>query len=370
MNIDLQQFRDAVAAVARGTAGEHRRVVLDHGAPGSLIVEASTGDYMAGTSIGARTGDDQPGRVVVDHSDLAAVLRVFPTGGAAALTIHEASAVIDAGWPTVMSASIPAAREHDRPDAIATTFAGPIDAATFDMLCRVSAAASDDQARPVLTNLNVDDGQVAATDGYRLAHGPVDLPAMTIPASLPRLFRAAFGTPDRISHTRHDLPFDVKHAVMFTNGAGWCYAASRTTPNFPAWRTLLPADDEPRTVVLSASSSQWKRALNATAWLKQHVVISGNDSGTFDVSNGWADWIKANRLTLKVANAGTVVGHGAGVIVAFNPTFLLDGISAAGGQDVDVWIRSTGAGDDTGRMKPAVIEGAGGFRYLLMIVRT
>ena len=238
------------------------------------------------------------------------------------------------------------------------TIAGEVLAQAASQVCR---AASHDEGRPVLTAvlLEAEPGKLTmlATDSYRLAVREVtgddwqwehERTTALVPArAVAEAARALAGT------ERVEIGIET-HQVTFAGG-GRRLTSRLIEGEFPAVRDLITADFD------SAATLKQQDLLEA---IKQVAPYGQNNNPV--------------RLTfepdrLQVDGSLQDVGRGAAaleskydgepMVVAFNPTYLADGVAGVTDSEVVLEVRDG--------LKPALIHGRDrqGFTYLIMPVR-
>ena len=229
-----------------------------------------------------------------------------------------------------------------------------------EALRQVVRAASSDDARPILTGvlMAAEEGglRLVATDSYRLAVR--DLPGRSVLgegqqvlvpskalSELQRLLSAVSEV--RLSLAEHDATFDV---------AGVRLTTRLIEGDFPNYRQLIPASYPNRLVV------EKETMLGAL----RRVRLMSRDATTPVRLSLRPDVVELAVVTSDVGQASEEVDakyEGSEMTVAFNPSYLLDGVDAIGGEEVAI--------DTIDALRPAVIRdtGSGDYLYLLMPVR-
>ena len=223
---------------------------------------------------------------------------------------------------------------------------------------QVARAASRDEARPILTGVLLEVSRegltMAATDSYRLAVRELaataegEAKALVPERALAEVGRAAAGD------DKADAELFVDHShVAFRTGA-LTLTSRLIEGEFPNYRQLLPERYENR---LSASRQQLQDAVRRVGLLAREsspVKLEFNALG-----------VRLSSSSPDLGGAVEVVEaqyEGEDLTAAFNPTYLLDGLTAATGDRVQLEVRDG--------LKPAVIRGEGeSFVYLAMPVR-
>lgn len=229
---------------------------------------------------------------------------------------------------------------------------------------QVVRAASSEEARPVLTGVKLEasaDALVAAaTDSYRLAvrrlswDQGVEAEALVPARALAEVAKAASDTGAEVT-------------IVFEDGqVSFLLGDRRLTTrliegNFPNYRQLIPVEIESRVVM--------DRAVLVEALQRVAVVTLGqpNSPVTLTFSDGSLDITAVNQEVGEAAESLPAETEGDGLVISFNPQFLLNGLEAAGTEEIVVELRDG--------LKPAVVRPHGGeqvddFLYLLMPVRT
>ena len=235
-------------------------------------------------------------------------------------------------------------------------------------LRQVVRAASGDDARPLLTGvLLTNEGggiRLVATDSYRLAlrdlagagglpeDGDILVPARAL-AELQRLSSApaggdGAGSPPVAMATS-------PHEITFTRG-GVRISTRLLDGSYPDYRQLIP-DHYPNRLHLG------KESLVAALRRVRLLVRDNTTPVRLSMRAGGVDLTVVSQ---EVGDASeTVDGDftGEDLVIAFNPTYLIDGVEAVLGDEVIVETADAG--------KPATVRGAehDDFRYLLMPVR-
>lgn len=225
----------------------------------------------------------------------------------------------------------------------------------------VIRAVSRDETRPVLTGILVTvDGpglKTVATDSYRLAvketvseeAAPEDIEVI-IPAKVL----------DEVSRTIDDddtLSMAVTHNQAVFGFGQTVFITRRIEGTFPNYRQLIPKETETTVVV---SREEFLSAVKRVSLLAQHnaplrLTVRVEDQ-TLSLSATTHDVGDASEDLM--ANV-----QGSDVEIAFNHSFLADGLTAAEGEEITL--------DVVSPLKPGVLTSPQdeGFLYLLMPVR-
>jgi DNA polymerase III subunit beta len=338
-------------------------LLVDAGPDGLML---SSFDYEVSGRVAVPADVDEPGRVLVSGRLLADIARALP---AAPVTVtSEGSRVeVRCGRSSFTLPTLPVDDYPSLPDMPGSsgTVPGPLLASA---VAQVAIAAGRDDTLPTLTGIRIEiaDDQItlAATDRYRLAvreltwspeRSGLDTNAL-VPA------RTLADTAKSLAHC------DLVHLALAASGAGdgligFEGDGRRTTSRlldgeFPKYRALLPTESNTTaTVETSALVDAVKRvALVAERNTPVRLAFSG---GEVELRAGAGDEAQASE-------AVECAVDGDPIEIAFNPQYLLDGLSVL--EDASTTLSFTTA------TRPAVltggsVEGVAAYRYLLMPVR-
>ncbi len=229
-----------------------------------------------------------------------------------------------------------------------------------EALRQVVRAASADDARPILTGVlmaaEADGLRLVATDSYRLAVR--DLPGKSVlgedqqvlvpSKALAELQRLLSNVSEvQLLLGEHDVTFDVGDVRLTTR---------LIEGDFPNYRQLIPAS-YPNRLVLEKEG-----VLNAL----RRVRLLARDTTTPVRVALRPDMAELTVVTSELGQAAEDVDakyEGSEMTVAFNPSYLVEGIEAISGEEVSI--------ETIDALRPAIIRGTGSeeFLYLLMPVR-
>ena len=234
-----------------------------------------------------------------------------------------------------------------------------VSAAGFsEAVSQVARAASRDEARPILTGVLLEISRegvtMVATDSYRLgmreltATAEGEARALVPERALTEVGRAAS------ADDKGDVELLVEQGQVGFRVGDLTLTSRLIEGEFPNYRQLLPEGYESR---LTASRQQLLDAVRRVGLLAREsspVRLEFNALG-----------VRLSSSSPDLGGAVEVVEaeyEGQDLTVAFNPTYLSDGLTAATGDRVRLEVRDA--------MKPSVIRGDGeGFVYLVMPVR-
>lgn len=378
------QFADAVAWVARSLPTRPPVPVLgcvvlladDSG----LTVSGFDYEVSAQETIAAEIAE--PGQVLVSGRLLADITKALPAKPVD-VSLDGSRVAITCGSAKFSLPTMPVEDYPQLPDVPGVT--GTIPAQIFaEAISQVAVAAGRDDTLPMLTGVRVEiDGKtvvLAATDRFRLAvrelewdptddaaSGAVLVPAKTLSDSARTA--GSEGTGDV------SLAFGSGAALGGEGIVGILGENKRTTTRlldaeFPKFRQLLPAS---HTAVATIDSSPLIDAIKRVALVAERgaqVRMEFTDGSVLLTAGG----DEAGRAEEELP----VQFHGEPLTIAFNPTYLQDGLSAIGVPTVDfgfttpsrpaVLRPSTGdepVADESG----AFVAPDSAFTYLLMPVR-
>jgi DNA polymerase-3 subunit beta len=233
------------------------------------------------------------------------------------------------------------------------------DAGAFaQAVSQVGRAASRDEARPVLTGVLVEVSRegcvLAATDSYRLAVR--DLVATADGEARAIVPERAFSEAGRAaaSDEKGKVEILVDDAQVSFRAGGLTLTSRLIEGEFPPYRTLLPDTHESR---LTISRQQLLDAVRRVGLLARDTTPVR---------------MEFNALGVKLSSSSPDLGQavetvearyeGEDLTVAFNPQYLIDGLTAAVGESIRLDVRDG--------LKPGVVHGeSDGFTYLVMPVR-
>jgi DNA polymerase-3 subunit beta len=234
-----------------------------------------------------------------------------------------------------------------------------VEAATFAVAVgQVGKAASRDEARPVLTGVLLEISRegftMVATDSYRLAVR--DLVASADGETRAIVPERAFSEAGRAasSDEKGKVEILVDDAQVSFRAGGLTLTSRLIEGEFPNYRQLLPDTHESR---LTVSRQQLLDAVRRVGLLARDTTPVR---------------LEFNALGVKLSSSSPDLGQavetvearyeGEDLTVAFNPQYLIDGLTAAVGESIRLDVRDG--------LKPGVVHGeSDGYTYLVMPVR-
>lgn len=295
----------------------------------------------------------EPGDTVVRARLASEAVRKMPPG-AVTLATSDGEVEISGNGPRftlreMSVADFPSVATDDVPDG------GSVDGEVFTQaIAQVAAAASSDEARPILTGIHFEDEdgslRMVATDSYRLAVR--DLPGVQpqsglVPARALRDLGRTIGAP------KVSIAVGERSAVLESPAGRMSVRLIEGT--FPNYRQLLPESSSGKLIV---DKEALLEAVDRAALVAEdHIPLR------LALSKDGID------LAVQRQEIGGETEHidaefeGDDLTIAFNPRYLIDGLNAVEDKTVQL--------DVTDPLKPGLLRGAESetFRYLLMPVR-
>lgn len=359
ITIERDVFAEAIGWVLRCVSSRATLPAL-----GGILVDGTGPSLrLAGTDLelaGEATIDakiDEAGSVILPGRVLGEIARALPEG-AVRLAVDGGQAKLTCGAAEFTLRTLPL-EDFPTLQAPADAAGGSIDGALFaTAVGQVTRAASHDEARPVLTGTLVeasaDKITFVATDSYRLAvreitwKGPAEPVKRVIPArALAEAARACGEGEIRITLGESQASFET---------AGRRLTTRLIEGEFPNWGQLIPAELPHQLRLEREGLTEAVRRVGILAQSGAPVKIEFRAEG--------AQLMAASQ---DVGNASEAVEgkfEGEPMTAAFNPQYLLDGLTAVEGGEVAIAVRDG--------LKPAIVrapEDETGFLYLVMPVR-
>lgn len=395
LRVEREALADAVTWTARSLPARPPMQVLlglllDATGPDALQVSGF--DYEVSSQVGLDStagllGVAEPGRALVPGRLLADIVRALPQQPVE-LRLDGSRVVLTCGTARFTLPTLPV-EDYPALPALPET-AGTIDSTTFAAaVAQVAVAAGRDDSLPVLTGVRVeiDDDllTLAATDRYRLA-----VRTLAWRPAVPGLMTTALLPARTMADTAKALAGGSDVTVALSTGTGVDgligfeggdkSGTRRTTSRlldgeFPKYRSLLPDSAAGTAQVATTPFGDAVRRVALVAPRNAPVRVTFFGDAVVLEAGGQDEASASEQLA--ASWAGQLAEDGAPFSIAFNPAYLLDGLSA-----VD---SATTVLSFTGPTKPAVLTGgaplAGGdpasdgvpasrdYRYLLMPVR-
>ena len=226
-------------------------------------------------------------------------------------------------------------------------------------LGQVVNAASGDDSRPILTGVMLaaeDDGlRFVATDSYRLAVR--DLPGTSVISTAPTVLvpSRTLEALEKLLSTSDELTISLgeRQATFYVNNVQ--ITTTLITGEFPNYRCLIP-DNHPNNLVVD-------KEIFLNALKRVRLLAQENTPVRLSMTGESVELI---AITQDVGQATETIDAeytGEDLVVAFNPTYLLEGFEVSTGDEIRL--------ETIDSLKPAVIRSidSDDFLYLLMPVR-
>lgn len=372
--VDRDALAEAVAWTARTLpsrppvpvlAGMHLEV---SGEGPSSTLTLSSFDYEVSAVMSVDVDAHETGAVLVSGRLLAEITRSLPAQPVEVST-EGAKAVVTCGGARFSLLTLPLEDYPTLPDMPPRS--GLVTSQTFaSAVAQVAIAAGRDDTLPVLTGVRIEMEEetltLAATDRYRLAVR--ELPWKPERAD----FSAAALVPARtLADTAKSLTSGSDVEMCLSTGSsgegmiGFAGGGRRTTTrlidgDLPKYRSLFPTEFSGRAEVQAGPFAEAVRRASLVAERNTPVRLSFSQ-GEAVLEAGTGDEAQAVEVV-------DVTMSGDDIRIAFNPTYLLEGLSAIGSDVARL--------DFTTSTKPAVLTGqpaeedaAPDYRYLIMPVR-
>lgn len=371
--VERDALADAVAWTARSLPARPAVPVL----AGVLLVagEASLSvsgfDYEVSTQVDLDVSVSEPGQALVSGRLLADISRALPAHPVD-VAVEGSRVTIACGTARFTLPTMPI-EDYPRLPAMPTT-AGTVASAAFaQAVAQVAVAAGRDDTLPMLTGVRMEiDGErmtLAATDRYRLAvrevrWNPTDPSAEPVQVLVPArtLADAAKSLTADETVTIALSSSGVGEGIIGFAGTGRRATTRLLDAQFPPYRSLLPSEFAVTAEVEVPTLVDAVKRVSLVADRGTPVRLDFTE-GTLGLSAGGEDEGRAEEQL-------EATFEGEAITTAFNPGFLLDGLSAVESATARMLF--------TTATKPAVIRSAGGsgeagdgsaYTYLIMPVR-
>lgn len=366
LRVERDDFATAIGWVSRTLAARTHLPALSgvhlDAADGGLTARTTDQEMSSVITIPAQV--DEPGAALLPGRYLSQLVGRLPEASVALSQVGDA-VEIQAGRATFQFRSLSAG---DFPTIAPPAEDAPTASIASDAFARlvgqVSRAASTDDARPVLTGvqLRVADGVLtaAATDSYRLAMRRLPWPdAFEGEALVPA---RALQEAARFGESANEVRVVLEEGRVSFSGGDRTLASLLIDGQFPNVAKLLPDSVETRVTI--------ERPPLVEALQRLAIVGQGstNTPLSLQFSDGSCELQISNQEIGSGAEALPASIDGDDLTIAFNPTYLLQGLEATGSTHVTFEL--------TDGLKPAVVrptpeegEEAEDFTYLLMPMR-
>jgi DNA polymerase-3 subunit beta len=361
LSIARGELLDSLAVVTKALSSRTTLPILSGilmTAIGDKVVLQSTDlEISIKDAVGANV--EEAGSIVLPGRLLAEVVRSLPEAAVKIETASFDQVKVTCGTTTFSLRSLSADDFPKFPEVSPEKKVAVPTSVLQSLVRKVGRAVSRDEARPILTGiLVIIDGlniRMVATDSYRLAVAEAELPEpveerveVVIPGKaleeIPKLASASdvvtFGI------TENQVVFEFGHSV---------YVTRRIEGTFPNYRQLIPQGGETKVTV---TRTEIEEAAKRVSLLAQH-----NAPVRLRISESTLTLTAQTQDVGEASEDLMVVSEGESLEIAFNHSFLVDGIASSDEESL-VFIASS-------PLKPGIfrsVEGDG-FTYLIMPVR-
>jgi len=368
--VERDQLNDAVNWVSKSISNRPIStsllgIVIDVGDEITL----SGSDLESSTKAVFKAQVEQKGKVLVPGKLLAEISRSLPTK-AVTLKLEGTKVLVTAGSAKFTLPTLPLSEYPNLPQIPPTT--GSIKSDLFTTAVnQVAVAAGKDDSLPTLTGvfieINKNQLTLAATDRYRLAVRELNWQAADSNIEATALLRArtiADAAKSLITTSNINIslaPTNSNEKLVGFSCDGKTMTTRVLDGSFPPFRHLLPNDSISQAVIEVAPflDSVRRVALVTDKTVPLRLNFSNN---TLQLEAGTGDEAQASE-SIDINYKGDEIN------IAFNPTFLTDGLTAIGTAFVHISF--------TGANKPAVLTGQSeassapitSYKYLLMPMR-
>ena len=355
------ELADALAVASRGLSARSTLPILSGllvmCEDGKVTLQSTDLEISIQTTVGALV--EEPGQAVLPGRLFSDIVRNMPEA-AITVSLEKDLALISGATASFTVKTLPADDFPKFPTvAVDKRVSLPSDVVT-SVVRQVSRAVSRDETRAVLTGvlLSIEEPTVrmVATDSYRLAVREAELGAtsehveVVVPGkALEEVSKLAGGTEKvEMGVSENQIVFEFGDTTFVTR---------RIEGSFPNYRQLIPKE---RDTTVRVSSEELQAAVKRVSLMAQHntplrLSVHSEDQ-TLSLSATTQDVGDASEdLMAKV--------EGPDVEIAFNHTFLMDGLTSITSEETLIEIVSP--------LKPGVFRPVEGeeYLYLLMPVR-
>lgn len=374
IRVERDGLADAVAWVARSLPSRPPvpvlgGVMLDAGSsdgePGDALT-VSGFDYEVSTTVGVPATIADGGRALVSGRLLADITKALPN--------HPVEIAVDGARMTITCGSakfsLPTMPVEDYPalpamPQLAGEFAGEV---FGEAVAQVAVAAGKDDTLPMLTGVRLEIGEgkltLVATDRFRLAmrefawepnealaETAVLVPARTLADAAKSLGSAG---------AKVELSLAANDGLLGLSGSGRRTTTRLLDADFPKYRQLLPSEHSAAAIIEVDSLVQAIKRVSLVAERGTQVRLEFVDGGLRLSAGGDDEGSAEEELPVDYT--------GEPVTIAFNPTYLLEGVGAVRTSRAHLSFTTPSR---PALLKPVDDEGnvAPGYLYLLMPVR-
>lgn len=372
IRVERDGLAEAVAWVARSLPSRPPVPVL-----GGVLLDASDEaaltisgfDYEVSAQVSTDAEVDTPGRTLVSGRLLADITKALPARPVE-LTVDGSRVMITCGSSRF---SLPTMPVEDYPELPRMPeHAGSVPGDVFsEAVAQVAIAAGKDDTLPMLTGVRVEINEnrltMVATDRFRLAMRDfawepateVEDTAVLVPArSLSESAKTLGGAGSTVQ-----LSLASSDGLVGLSGSTRRSTTRLLDAEFPKYRQLLPGEDEsPISAIIDVGPlTEAIKRVSLVAERGSQVRLEFSDSGLRLTAGGDDEGSAEEELPVELTGDESLT-------IAFNPTYLLDGLSALRSERAKMLFTTSN--------RPAVIKPVGddgevveGYLYLLMPVR-
>jgi DNA polymerase-3 subunit beta len=374
IRVERDGLADAVAWVARSLPSRPPvpvlgGVMLDAGSsdgdPGDSLT-VSGFDYEVSATVGVPATVADGGRTLVSGRLLADITKALPN--------HPVEIAVDGSRMTITCGSakfsLPTMPVEDYPALPAMPqLAGELPGEVFgEAVAQVAVAAGKDDTLPMLTGVRLEIGEgkltLVATDRFRLAmrefawepNETLSETAVLVPArTLADAAKTLGGAGNNI-----ELSLAANDGLLGLSGNGRRTTTRLLDADFPKYRQLLPSEHSAAAIIDVDSLVQAIKRVSLVAERGTQVRLEFVDGGLRLSAGGDDEGSAEEELPVDYT--------GEPVTIAFNPTYLLEGVHAVRTQRAHLSFTTPSR---PALLKPVDDEGgvAPGYLYLLMPVR-
>lgn len=369
IRVERDGLADAVAWVARSLPSRPPVPVL-----GGVLLDASSGenltisgfDYEVSAQVNIEAVIDSTGRTLVSGRLLADITKALPPRPVE-ITVDGSRVTITCGSSRFSLPTMPVEDYPQLPDM--PQLAGAVPGDLFsEAVAQVAVAAGKDDTLPMLTGvrmeINSDRLTMVATDRFRLAMreftwepgDDVQDTALLVPArTLAESAKTLGGTSNKV-----EISLASGDGLLGLSGTTRRNTTRLLDAEFPKYRQLLPSETSATAIVDVAPLVEAIKRVSLVAERGTQVRVEFSDSGLRLTAGGDDEGSAEEELPVELV--------GEPLTIAFNPTYLLDGLGALKTDRAQMLFTTSN--------RPALIKQVGedgevvaGYLYLLMPVR-
>lgn len=364
LTVERTEMLESLIVASRGLSSRSTLPILS-----GILVTASTDGHVTLQSTDlevsirsslSHAAVEREGTCVIPGKLTTEIVKSLPEA-AVSIIVEEETAVITCLQSSFTVKTLPPDDFPQFPEITADQSLSLPAASISSIVRHVSKAVSRDETRPVLTGILMtiegNTVKMVSTDSYRLAVKEILVDSQALEDMEVVVPGKVMEEVSRLAPEDEDIELGINaNQAVFSFGATE-FVTRRIEGSFPNYRQLIPKESDtvvtiPREDVLAAAKrvsllAQHNTPLRLSASSEEQTL--GLSAATHDVGDASEDLM------------ATVEGQN--VEIAFNHTFLLDGLLASEGETVKISIVSP--------LKPGVITSPDdqGFLYLLMPVR-